>query len=123
MKLFALTAFVAIAVVGTPAMATEWKESNRMHSYYSAAERDQVNVDIVKLHRNDIKNIQLALKEAGYKPGRVDGIYGPETTAAVRKFQNDRNLKGNGKINARTLGALRVTTSHDLDHRLSRNYN
>lgn len=118
-----MTALVALAVMSTPVMAGEWKESNRMHSYYSAAERDQVNVDLVKLHRDDIKNIQLALREAGYKPGRVDGIYGPETTGAVKKFQKDRNLRGDGKINARTLGALRVTTSMDLDHKLSRNYN
>lgn len=123
MKKFIMTAIAAFAVMAAPAMATEWKESNRMHSYYSAAERDQVNVELVKLHRNDIKNIQLALREAGYKPGRVDGIYGPETTKAVKKFQKDRNLRGDGKINARTLGALRVTTSLDLDHKLGRNYN
>ena len=123
MRVFAISfLLVAIAAVA-PAFAGEWKENNRMHSYYSAAERDQVNVEVVKLHRDDIKNIQVALKEAGYKPGRVDGIYGPETTAAVRKFQRDRNLRGDGKINARTLGALRVTTSLDLDHRLTRNYN
>lgn len=123
MRLIAISLLLVAITAVSPASAGEWRESNRMHSYYSAAERDQVNVEIVKLQRNDIKNIQLALKDAGYKPGRVDGIYGPETTAAVRKFQTDRHLSGNGKINARTLGALRVTTSLDLDHRLSRNYN
>lgn len=123
MKLFAISLLLVAVAVTAPAFAGEVKEANRMHSYYSAAERDQVNVEIVQLQRADIKNIQMALKEAGYKPGRVDGIYGPETTAAVRKFQNDRHLWGDGKINARTLGALRVTTSLDLNHRLTRNYN
>jgi peptidoglycan hydrolase-like protein with peptidoglycan-binding domain len=123
MKYFALGILLAsVAVVGTPAQA-DWKESNRMHGYYSAAERDHVSRDSVKLHRNDVKNIQLALKEAGYKPGPIDGVYGRETTAAVKKFQMDRHLKGNGKINERTLGALRVNTGLDEDHNLNRNYN
>jgi peptidoglycan hydrolase-like protein with peptidoglycan-binding domain len=113
---------VTTAVYGAPAMA-EVKEGHRIHSYYSAAERDQVSEGIVKLTKSDIKNVQTALKNAGYKPGKIDGIYGRETRAAVKKFQKDRHLRADGNPTPRTLGALRVATKVDFDHRLDRNYN
>lgn len=35
--------------------------------------------------------IQSALKEAGYWPGKVNGIYGSKTKEAVKRFQADAN--------------------------------
>jgi peptidoglycan hydrolase-like protein with peptidoglycan-binding domain len=124
MKYFALGILLATtAVVGAPAHSAEWKESNRLNGYYSAAERDHVIKEKVALSKGDVKNVQIALRNAGYKPGKIDGVYGRETTAAVKKFQKDRNLISSGKVDARTLGALRVNTRLDEDHRLTRNYN
>lgn len=36
-----------------------------------------------------VKYIQDALRQDGYRPGPVDGIYGPNTEAAVKRFQAD----------------------------------
>lgn len=36
-----------------------------------------------------VKYIQDALKQDNYWPGQVDGIYGPKTEAAVKRFQAD----------------------------------
>ncbi len=36
-----------------------------------------------------IKSVQKMLKEAGYKVGPVDGVYGPQTVAAIRDFEEE----------------------------------
>ncbi len=42
------------------------------------------------------KQIQEALKNAGYYDGKVDGKIGPKTTAAIKQFQKDAGLKADG---------------------------
>ena len=37
--------------------------------------------------------MQKRLKELGYDPGKLDGIYGAKTVLAVAKFQGDHNIK------------------------------
>ena len=57
--------------------------------------------------------LQDALVDLGYKlprsfasHGRADGIYGPETEAAVRTFQTDECLAVDGRAGTETLGKL-----------------
>jgi peptidoglycan hydrolase-like protein with peptidoglycan-binding domain len=38
-------------------------------------------------NREQIKNIQAQLRQAGFDPGPVDGVFGSKTHAAVRQFQ------------------------------------
>ncbi len=42
------------------------------------------------------KDIQRALKNAGYYDGVIDGKIGPKTRTALRKFQDDMSLKVDG---------------------------
>jgi photosystem II stability/assembly factor-like uncharacterized protein len=56
---------------------------------------------------------QEALKDAGYHLGEPDGKAGPDTTAAVKKFQGDRHLPVTGKLDSITLAALGVGKSSD----------
>ncbi len=56
---------------------------------------------------------QEALQAAGYHLGEPDGKPGPETTAAVKKFQGDRHLPVTGKLDSITLAALGVGKSSD----------
>jgi peptidoglycan hydrolase-like protein with peptidoglycan-binding domain len=42
------------------------------------------------------KDIQKALKNAGYYDGAIDGKIGPKTTAAIKAFQGDKGLKEDG---------------------------
>jgi len=58
-----------------------------------------------------VKAIQEKLLKLGYDvgPTGVDGKYGPNTEAAVKKFQQDNNLQVDGIVGSKTLQALRTT--------------
>ncbi|HTZ11516.1 MAG TPA: peptidoglycan-binding domain-containing protein, partial [Candidatus Margulisiibacteriota bacterium] len=48
------------------------------------------------------KDIQSALKNAGFYAGEVDGKIGPKTKAAIEAFQKANNLKPDGKVGPKT---------------------
>ncbi|MFA5039643.1 MAG: peptidoglycan-binding domain-containing protein [Candidatus Omnitrophota bacterium] len=48
------------------------------------------------------KQIQMALRNAGYYDGAVDGKVGPKTTSAIKKFQADMGLKADGIAGKKT---------------------
>jgi Putative peptidoglycan binding domain/TIR domain len=58
-----------------------------------------------------VKELQSSLKELGYDPGDIDGIFGPFTTAAVTAFQRDRNLFADGIAGPQTFNALKLPTT------------
>lgn len=45
-----------------------------------------------------VRDLQEALKALGYDPGTVDGIFGAKTEAAVRKFQEAREIPVDGVV-------------------------
>ncbi|MFB2920615.1 peptidoglycan-binding protein [Aerosakkonema funiforme] len=53
----------------------------------------------------DVRQLQEALIKAGYQVD-TDGIFGPATDKAVRKFQQDKNLTVDGVVGMQTLTAL-----------------
>ncbi len=55
-----------------------------------------------------IVRIQTALAQSGHYQGRIDGIAGPQTEAAIRSFQQERGLPVTGQITADTADALGV---------------
>ena len=61
---------------------------------------------IEKIARN--KAIQLALRNANFYSGEIDGKIGPKTKEAVKKFQVSKNLTMDGIVGARTWAELRV---------------
>ncbi len=54
-----------------------------------------------------VTDLQRALKEAGYKPGPVDGSLGRQTMAAVQSYQRDNQLPV-GELTLDTLKSLKV---------------
>ena len=48
------------------------------------------------------KDIQTALKNAGFYTGTVDGKIGPKTKKAIEEFQKAKGLKVDGKVGPRT---------------------
>jgi hypothetical protein len=57
---------------------------------------------------NLVLDVQKALKERGFNPGPIDGIYGPRTRAALHKFQKANHLAVGGltKEVVRALGLV-----------------
>jgi len=49
------------------------------------------------------KEIQTALKNAGFDPGAIDGKTGPRTKQAVKEFQKTKGLKVDGVVGPKTL--------------------
>ena len=57
--------------------------------------------------RPNAKQIQIALRNAGFNPGRIDGKRGRQTREAVRAFQRENNLAVDGKVGKRTWALLK----------------
>ncbi len=57
-----------------------------------------------------VRQIQTNLKKWGYYSGAVDGIYGSQTTAAVKSFQRKNGLSVDGVTGTQTLAALGLST-------------
>ena len=53
------------------------------------------------------RNVQTALRRAGYEPGPVDGKAGAMTRRAIREFQKDSNLPETGVADPATWDLLR----------------
>jgi peptidoglycan hydrolase-like protein with peptidoglycan-binding domain len=61
--------------------------------------------------RTTLRNAQRMLRTGGYYKGRVDGIAGPETHAAIRRFQRANGLTVTGRLNPGTMSKLGVKHS------------
>ena len=54
-----------------------------------------------------IYELQERLAKLGYKPGTVDGVSGPRTVDALKKYQADSKLPVTGLVDADTIRKLR----------------
>lgn len=52
------------------------------------------------------KQIQSALKNAGYDPGAIDGKLGAKSKKAIKDFQAANGLKADGKVGPKTWAKL-----------------
>lgn len=67
------------------------------------------------LRGDDIAEVQRRLGALGFDAGRIDGILGPETAAAVEEFQRNVGLVPDGICGRETILAL-CSLSDRLDH-------
>lgn len=75
------------------------------------ARRDQIaqllqGVEIAPQSTARVASAQRALTRLGYGNLAADGALGPGTSAALRQFEQDRNLPVTGELSPRTIRAL-----------------
>ena len=104
-----------ISVLETQLQSKDEEISNLRDALNKAAEEKEV---ATKLHsrkkiigevksRPNIKQIQAALRNAGYNPGPVDGKPGKQTRDAIKSFQRANDLPADGKVGKRTWALLK----------------
>ncbi|MBR4910564.1 MAG: spore cortex-lytic enzyme [Clostridia bacterium] len=72
---------------------------------------------------DEVSAIQSALKNKGYYTGKVDGIFGSKTLAAVKSFQKANGLTVDGIVGPKTLKALGISGSSSSAGYSSNDYN
>jgi peptidoglycan hydrolase-like protein with peptidoglycan-binding domain len=64
----------------------------------------------INLSSDEIRHMQIVLKEKGFDIGESDGIFGPKTRQALILFQERNGLQATGRIDVRTTTALGIST-------------
>lgn len=73
-----------------------WKELDMIYS-----------ANVIYLNKPDLKQIQTALKNAGFDPGSIDGRKGAKTDNAIKSFQAAYGIKVDGVVGRNTWKLLR----------------
>ena len=58
----------------------------------------------------DVAELQSRLNSLGFDSGKVDGIYGPQTEAAVLDFQHNRHLAEDGRVGPEVVTEVHLVT-------------
>ena len=65
-----------------------------------------LSADAAAIGKAQVPGVQVALYRHGYYKGPIDGISGPMTKAAIRRFQKDKKLKADGVVGKQTRAAF-----------------
>ena len=76
----------------------------------AALQSDLQRVDDRELTWTEVHELQIRLRALRFDPGPLDGVKGPLTSAAVRRFQESQGDRATGDIGLRTLILLRQAT-------------
>jgi len=74
--------------------------------------------DALAIGKVQVPGVQIALYRHGYYKGSIDGISGPMTKGAIRKFQKDKGLKPDGVVGKRTRVAFGKFGGHLFGSRI-----
>lgn len=66
----------------------------------------------------DVKTVQETLKQLGFQPGPVDGVYGEKTENAVIQFQEEHALYADGVVGPATWQKLRQALAIHIEEQL-----
>ena len=124
MKRLTFAALLATAFMATPVMAHDDFQHNMPGRYQHEGWNNNHgkryrgaynNGEPIVMGREAIRSVQIALDEAGYNTGKIDGVLGHQTRSAIAAFQRDHHLKGSGYLTERTLKLLDVVLMRDGD--------
>ena len=96
-KIYGFAILIVLVVTLITTLSLQYNEVEALSKYGSRGE--------------EVKTIQEKLKRWGYYSGNVDGIYGSQTVAAVKKFQQKNGLTVDGIAGTKTLAAMGITSN------------
>lgn len=82
--------------------STVTSTANKVTSYSN----DNLSKSMVNVYNSEVEKLQRDLTSFGYSTNGVDGYFGENTEAAVRKFQQDNHLSVDGIAGQKTKTAL-----------------
>lgn len=103
MRVFLLVLIVATFFLGCDKLP--W-----MHSKKQNVSKESKSKAAVKITSKEVKttqDIQMALTNAGYYKGTVDGKQTAALTRAIKQFQKDNGLAADGEAGAKTRAKLK----------------
>ncbi|MEQ8998677.1 MAG: peptidoglycan-binding domain-containing protein [Coleofasciculus sp. B1-GNL1-01] len=106
------SSFVSVGVVSVMSLASVGLASAPINAQVPEAATDLEEYDTTAPTLGygntgeTVADVQSFLKEQGYYNGAIDGVYGERTREAVRTFQEDRGLFGDGIIGNQTWDAM-----------------
>jgi peptidoglycan hydrolase-like protein with peptidoglycan-binding domain len=71
--------------------------------------------DLIAGSSRRVLAVQRALGDFGYGPVKPTGVLGPDTRAAIEKFEHDRKLPATGQLTDRLVRELAATTGPPLE--------
>lgn len=78
------------------------------YDYYGYGDQDYAGYDATADLYSDatVSAVQSQLAKQGYYRGVIDGVYGPQTRAALTRYQSNHGLQVTGNLTQATLQAL-----------------
>lgn len=116
MKRLAIATIGALALplaISLPAAAQQNNaKPNAAQQQQSQARPMQPNEQSqANLSSDQIRQVQQALDQKGFKAGNADGKLGPETKQALQSFQQSQHLQVTGQPDPQTLAKLGISSS------------
>ena len=107
-KIYGFAILIVLVVTLITTLSLQYNEVEALSKYGSRGE--------------EVRTIQDKLKRWGYYTGNVDGIYGSQTVAAVKKFQQKNGLTVDGIAGTKTLAAMGITSNSSSSGSSSSNF-
>lgn len=98
-RAFTVMAVAAGMLATAPAMARQGPRGTPQ----DGSRRETVPL---RVKDDQVADMQQKLNDQGFSAGQVDGLWGPDTSAALRRYQAKKGLRQTGQLDQGTLAAL-----------------
>jgi len=98
-RAFPMMALAAGMIATAPAMAQQ-------DPHDTAGPGSRQETVPLRVRDDQVADLQQKLNDQGFSAGQVDGLWGPNTSAALRRYQAAKGLQQTGQLDQGTLAAL-----------------